>query len=124
MMLPTAFRHLPLAAGCTACPVSGSDIIVDAESGTFSGGVDKHSCWQKVLLALAPTSTALGRLREVAWGGVDCRKIEMPVRTVYFEKDHGVSGFKGFIDPAGNDWVLVLDDAAQSFPPPGSPRTT
>lgn len=37
------------------------------------------------------------------------------------------SGTRTFNPPGnaapGNDWVLVLDDAAQSFPQPGSPRT-
>jgi hypothetical protein len=60
----------------------------------------------------APTSTALVRLSEVTWGGVGCYKIEMPTGTVYFEKDHGVSGFKSFLDPAGNDWIA-------SYMPPG-----
>jgi hypothetical protein len=29
----------------------------------------------------------------------------MPMGTVYFEKDHGVSGFKSFVDPSGEDWI-------------------
>ena len=61
---------------------------------------------------VAPTSTALVRLSEVTWGGVGCYKIKMPMGTVYFEKDNGVSGFKSFIDPAGNDWIA-------SYMPPG-----
>jgi PelA/Pel-15E family pectate lyase len=60
----------------------------------------------------APTSTAPVRLSEATWGGVGCYKIEMPMGTVYFEKDNGVSGFKSFIDPAGNDWIA-------SYMPPG-----
>jgi len=60
----------------------------------------------------APASTAPVRLSEVTWGGVGCYKIEMPMGTVYFEKDNGVSGFKSFIDPAGNDWIA-------SYMPPG-----
>jgi hypothetical protein len=61
---------------------------------------------------VAPTSIALVRLSEVTWGGVGCYKIEMSTGTVYFEKDHGVSGFKSFLDPAGNDWIA-------SYLPPG-----
>lgn len=60
----------------------------------------------------APASTAPVRLSEVTWGGVGCYKIEMPMGTVYFEKDNGVSGFKSFIDPEGNDWIA-------SYLPPG-----
>lgn len=60
----------------------------------------------------APPATAPVRLSEVQWGGVGCYKIEMPMGTVYFEKDHGVSGFKSFIDNEGNDWVA-------SYLPPG-----
>lgn len=45
------------------------------------------------------------RLTEVQWNGVGCYKIEMPMGTVYFEKDKGVSGFKSFIDPEGKDWI-------------------
>ena len=58
------------------------------------------------------TSTALVRLSEVRWAGVGCYKIEMPMGTVYFEKDNGVSGFKSFIDSEGNDWIA-------SYMPPG-----
>ncbi len=59
-----------------------------------------------------PASTAPVRLSEVTWGGVGCYKIEMPMGTVYFEKDNGVSGFKSFIDLEGNDWIA-------SYMPPG-----
>ena len=45
------------------------------------------------------------KLTEVEWHGAGCYKIEMPMGTVYFEKDNGVSGFKSFIDPEGNDWI-------------------
>lgn len=59
-----------------------------------------------------PASTAPVRLSEVTWGGVGCYRIGMPMGTVYFEKDNGVSGFKSFIDPDGNDWIA-------SYMPPG-----
>ncbi len=52
------------------------------------------------------------KLTEVQWHGTGCYKIEMPMGTVYFEKDNGVSGFKSFIDPDGNDWIA-------SYLPPG-----
>lgn len=52
------------------------------------------------------------KLTEVEWHGTGCYKIEMPMGTVYFEKDNGVSGFKSFIDPDGNDWIA-------SYLPPG-----
>ncbi|MFC5284458.1 pectate lyase [Pedobacter alpinus] len=45
------------------------------------------------------------KLTEVVWDGVGCYKIEMPMGTVYFEKDNGVSGFKSFVDPEGRDWI-------------------
>ncbi|WP_372772627.1 pectate lyase [Mangrovibacterium sp.] len=45
------------------------------------------------------------KLTEVQWHGVGCFKIEMSMGTVYFEKDNGVSGFKSFVDPEGNDWI-------------------
>ncbi len=62
----------------------------------------------------SPTSSTPSpvRLTEVEWHGVGCYKIEMPMGTVYFEKDNGVSGFKSFIDPEGNDWIA-------SYLPPG-----
>ncbi len=60
----------------------------------------------------APTSTAPVRLSEVTWGGVGCYKIETPMGTVYFEKDNGISGFKSFVDRAGNDWIAA-------YMPPG-----
>ncbi len=52
------------------------------------------------------------KLTEAEWKGVGCYKIEMPMGTVYFEKDNGVSGFKSFIDNEGNDWIA-------SYLPPG-----
>lgn len=66
------------------------------------------------LFALGPArgEAAPVRLTEVTWGGVGCYKIEMPMGTVYFEKDNGVSGFKSFLDPDGNDWIA-------SYLPPG-----
>jgi hypothetical protein len=45
------------------------------------------------------------KLTEVEYHGTGCYRIEMPMGTVYFEKDNGVSGFKSFIDPEGNDWI-------------------
>jgi hypothetical protein len=45
------------------------------------------------------------RLTEVEYEGVGAYRIEMPMGTVYFEKDNGVSGFKSFFDPAGADWI-------------------
>ena len=45
------------------------------------------------------------KLTEVKWAGTGCYKIEMPMGTVYFEKDNGVSGFKSFIDSEGKDWI-------------------
>jgi PelA/Pel-15E family pectate lyase len=45
------------------------------------------------------------KLTEVEWHGAGCYKIEMSNGTVYFEKDNGVSGFKSFVDPDGNDWI-------------------
>lgn len=65
-----------------------------------------------IKLTPVPTSTAAVRLSEVRWAGVGCYKIEMPMGTVYFEKDNGVSGFKSFIDNEGNDWIA-------SYMPPG-----
>ncbi|MDT0677588.1 hypothetical protein [Autumnicola musiva] len=45
------------------------------------------------------------KLTEEIWNGTGCYKIEMPMGTVYFEKEDGVSGFKSFIDNEGNDWI-------------------
>lgn len=52
------------------------------------------------------------KLTEIQWHGVGCYRIEMSMGVVYFEKDNGVSGFKSFVDPEGNDWVA-------SYLPPG-----
>lgn len=48
-------------------------------------------------------------LAEVNWRGPGCYKIEMPMGTVYFEKDNGVLGF---IDPDGSDWIYFGDPTA------------
>jgi len=45
------------------------------------------------------------KVTEVEWHKTGCYKVEMPMGTVYFEKDNGVSGFKSFIDNEGNDWI-------------------
>jgi hypothetical protein len=58
-----------------------------------------------LLFTVAHASLAQVKASEVEWGGVGCYKIEMPMGTVYFEKDNGVSGFKSFVDPEGNDWI-------------------
>jgi hypothetical protein len=67
-----------------------------------------------LLMALAPTAVVAQsvKLTEVRWHGTGCYRIEMPMGTVYFEKDDGVSGFKSFVDPDGNDWIA-------SYLPPG-----
>jgi len=57
------------------------------------------------LIVSAGASAEPVRLTEVQWHGADCYRIEMPMGTVYFEKGDGVSGFKSFVDPEGNDWV-------------------
>jgi len=48
------------------------------------------------LIFTVTASFAQVKALEVEWGGVGCYKIEMPMGTVYFEKDNGVSGFKSF----------------------------
>lgn len=65
-----------------------------------------------VLIAAVSSPAQPVRLTEVPWHGTGCYKIEMPMGTVYFEKDNGVSGFKSFIDPEGHDWIA-------SYLPPG-----
>lgn len=45
------------------------------------------------------------KVTEEMWQGVGTYKVEMAMGTVYFEKDNGVSGFKGFLDSEGKDWV-------------------
>jgi hypothetical protein len=55
---------LPLVAimtvqGQTSAPPSS--FIVEAESGTFTGSVDRHSCWHNVMLSDAPHSTHSGK---------------------------------------------------------------
>ncbi len=57
-----------------------------------------------LLLPIIGTSQSV-KLTEEVWHGTGCYKIEMSIGTVYFEKDNGVSGFKSFIDPDGNDWI-------------------
>lgn len=63
------------------------------------------------------------RLTEVQWHGVGCYKIEMPMGTVYFEKDNGVSGFKSFIDHEGKDWIASHLPPAPSSSFRGFPNT-
>lgn len=69
-----------------------------------------------LVLALATLSARAAEppvwLSEVQYHGTGCYKIEMPMGTVYFEKDNGVSGFKSFVDPDGMDWIA-------SYLPPG-----
>jgi hypothetical protein len=44
----------------TAAAVAEGPIIVEAESGTFTGWVDRHSCWHNVMLTDEPHSTFSG----------------------------------------------------------------
>ncbi len=74
----------------TACTSGGLDADGVASPGT-----------SRVVAAAAPPV----RLTEVEYAGVGAFRIEMPMGTVYFEKDNGVSGFKSFFDPAGADWI-------------------
>jgi hypothetical protein len=37
---------------------------------------------------------------------------------------YGTTGTQTFTSPDSNDWVLVLDDASQGYPPPGVSNTT
>jgi PelA/Pel-15E family pectate lyase len=74
-----------------------------------------YSCALFAFLLSAFVDVAFARpvkLTEVQWHDTGCYKIEMPMGTVYYEKDNGVSGFKSFIDPDGNDWIA-------SYLPPG-----
>jgi hypothetical protein len=76
-----------------------------------------HKCFPALALLLSLLAPTVGhaqsvKLTEVQWHGTGCYKIEMPMGTVYFEKDQGVSGFKSFIDNAGHDWIA-------SYLPPG-----
>jgi hypothetical protein len=63
------------------------------------------------------------QLTEVQWQGVGCYRIEMPMGTVYFEKDNGVSGFKSFIDREGRDWIASHLPPAPSSGARGFPNT-
>lgn len=47
-------------ASAAAALAAENTFIVEAESGTFSGWVDKHSCWHNVMLTDAPHSTHSG----------------------------------------------------------------
>jgi len=57
------------------------------------------------MFTVSYTLFAQVKATKAEWGGVGCYRIEMPIGTVYFEKDNGVSGFKSFVDPEGNDWI-------------------
>ena len=63
------------------------------------------------------------KLTEEIWHGVGCYKIEMPIGTVYFEKDNGVSGFKSFIDNEGNDWIASYMEPGPNGDFRGFPNT-
>jgi hypothetical protein len=42
-------------------PAAAAELIVEAETGDFSGTVDRHSCWHNVMLSDAPHSTHSGK---------------------------------------------------------------
>lgn len=60
-------KSLPLplvwfvTAHLASLPAHAEPVIVEAESGTFAGIVDRHSCWHNVMLTDAPHSTPSGR---------------------------------------------------------------
>lgn len=57
-------NHLLVAVlmfGAPATPhFAAESIVVEAESGTYTGGVDRHSCWHNVMLTDEPHSTHSG----------------------------------------------------------------
>ena len=68
---------------------------------------------------------------------VDLKKIRGPIKATWFNPRDGksqpagefkVEGAREFTPPAaetgavGNDWVLVLDEAAKGYPPPGEKK--
>jgi hypothetical protein len=56
------------------------------------------------------------KLTEVEYHGTGCYRIEMPMGTVYFEKDNGVSGFKSFIELlAGHNVIRLVALGAQGL---------
>ncbi|MDO8539399.1 MAG: hypothetical protein Q7S40_03095 [Opitutaceae bacterium] len=44
-----------------ASPLANAPLIIEAETGKFTGGVDRHSCWHNVMLTDAPHSTHSGK---------------------------------------------------------------
>lgn len=79
-----------------------------------------------LIIWLSPT-TNFGQnvtLTEVEWHGTGCYKIEMSMGTVYFEKDNGVSGFKSFVDPEGNDWIASYMEPGPHGDYRGFPNST
>lgn len=75
------------------------------------------------IITITSVSGQQVKLTEEIWGGVGCYKIEMPMGTVYFEKDNGVSGFKSFIDNEGNDWIASHMDPGPNPDFRGFPNT-
>ena len=56
-MKPT-FSLVTFLVAASATSLAAADaIIIEAESGTFSGWVDRHSCWHNVMLTDDPHST-------------------------------------------------------------------
>ena len=64
------------------------------------------------------------KLTEETWHETGCYKIEMRMGTVYFEKNNGVSGFKSFIDPEGNDWIASYMEPGPNGDFRGFPNST
>ncbi|WP_187261402.1 hypothetical protein [Pontibacter beigongshangensis] len=77
-----------------------------------------------LLLSVSPAFPQKVKLTEVQWHGTGCYKIEMPMGTVYFEKDNGVSGFKSFIDKEGNDWIASYMEPGPNGDFRGFPNST
>lgn len=89
----------------------------------------KFSLYKSALLMFAlltplMVSSQGVKLTEVEWHGTGCYKIEMRMGTVYFEKDNGVSGFKSFIDPDGNDWIASYMEPGPNGDFRGFPNST
>lgn len=76
------------------------------------------------VVSFAQNRTFPVKLTEAVWHGAGCYKIEMAMGTVYFEKDNGVSGFKSFIDPDGNDWIASYMEPGPKGEYRGFPNST
>jgi hypothetical protein len=106
------------------CVPDANHIVVSAGYGT-SGTVDYITCTReatgKTVMAYIPqdSMTPTVALTNISGSTANAWWYNPSTGAATSIGSYSTTGTKTFTPPDGNDWVLVLDDSSQNYPPPG-----